>query len=1105
MIRHARTPLRARVAIAALVTCAAAGVARAESPAAVDPCAPPVARDASRDFSVLHPRFKALVRVEPERALVLACTEADAARDASQRAQARIDLGAALHQASRDEQAVAILDAVLAARDLDRVLRADALLRRGAAWVNLRDMAKAGADYASARNELVAAHRQEDLFYVEALTGLANAKQVALDLDGADRDLDEATSLVRRLSLDRTREAADVFNIRTMVAFGRQDFAGTIRSAESELAVTESLGGQDDRERLDPLVTLGAVKSMTADFAGAEAALREGLRITEVRGDTAVDTRLGLLQNLASFYLDRVQPADALPYAERALALAQQHYGPDSPALMRVYLTLASVHSDLARYPEARVDYERAGELDAAHAAAVPVLQRARFYLRRAQLDLKLGDRDAVRVDLGAADRVMADRPKLNYWRGWRGRLGCKLAGADGDWTAADANCAQAIAQFDGVLDPSHPLILEALAGRCYAQIRGGLDGDACARVEERMRDTDTANRMVRVVALDALALRERARGHAPAALELRVRMLATAREIATPDPLWAAQFALAESLSDGGDRRLAIFFAKQSITAIEDMRADFAADRERQERGFLSDKLKVYRQLANWLLEDGRAPEAIAVLRLLKREELYDFTERTTTERAAPDDAHARVPFSEREAMLLRRIEPEQRSEAAARASDEIDRLSRLRDAKKLSLDEASRLKGLLADAALREQARIAALQRFLADERGAAPPAPSRADAAQVRSAGLGRDEAEAYFFVADSRLQLVFVHRHGIDRRVVEVDPQALNRGIGDYLAAVSARGDPERTGAAADLYTWLGAPLDRVARERGVRRVHLWLDGALRYVPFAALWDGRGYLVERYEFSYLFAGRPAPDAGPKASDAVARPHVLVAFGVTRALGGMPALPGVGEELCGIVNGRVSGLEGEPIECATTGVARGALDGIGFANEYFTETRLRTFTSTVPTPERANLLHVGTHFSLRPGNMQRSWLLMGDGARLPLASFERLDFAGLDLVTMSACQTGMAGAVGDDGREIEGLPALILQRGVRTVVASLWRVDDQSASTLMRTFYAGLRTRDVRVSDALRRAQLAMLRTARDARGQAHARPYYWAAFVPSASTP
>ena len=54
-------------------------------------------------------------------------------------------------------------------------------------------------------------------------------------------------------------------------------------------------------------------------------------------------------------------------------------------------------------------------------------------------------------------------------------------------------------------------------------------------------------------------------------------------------------------------------------------------------------------------------------------------------------------------------------------------------------------------------------------------------------------------------------------------------------------------------------------------------------------------------------------------------------------------------------------------------------------------------------------------------------------------------------------------------------------------------------------MRTFYAGLRTRDVRVSDALRRAQLAMLRTARDARGQAHARPYYWAAFVPSASTP
>ena len=57
-----------------------------------------------------------------------------------------------------------------------------------------------------------------------------------------------------------------------------------------------------------------------------------------------------------------------------------------------------------------------------------------------------------------------------------------------------------------------------------------------------------------------------------------------------------------------------------------------------------------------------------------------------------------------------------------------------------------------------------------------------------------------------------------------------------------------------------------------------------------------------------------------------------------------------------------------------------------------------------------------------------MQRSWLFLGDGVHLPLATFQKLDFGGIDLVTLFGCQIGMAGAVGDDSREIEGLPALI-----------------------------------------------------------------------------
>ena len=75
--------------------------------------------------------------------------------------------------------------------------------------------------------------------------------------------------------------------------------------------------------------------------------------------------------------------------------------------------------------------------------------------------------------------------------------------------------------------------------------------------------------------------------------------------------------------------------------------------------------------------------------------------------------------------------------------------------------------------------------------------------------------------------------------------------------------------------------------------------------------------------------------------------------------------------------------------------------------------------------------SMLHVDTHFSQRPGNIGRSWLLIGDGAHRPLNALRSLDLGGLSLVTLSACQTGMAGAFGDDGREVEGLPTVVHQR--------------------------------------------------------------------------
>ena len=86
-------------------------------------------------------------------------------------------------------------------------------------------------------------------------------------------------------------------------------------------------------------------------------------------------------------------------------------------------------------------------------------------------------------------------------------------------------------------------------------------------------------------------------------------------------------------------------------------------------------------------------------------------------------------------------------------------------------------------------------------------------------------------------------------------------------------------------------------------------------------------------------------------------------------------------------------------------------------------------------------------------------RSFLVLGDGSRLMLDTLAGLDFTGIDLVTLSACQTAMSGGQTDDGREIEGLSTIVQQRGARQVVASLWRVEDESTAQLMRGMYGAL----------------------------------------------
>lgn len=93
--------------------------------------------------------------------------------------------------------------------------------------------------------------------------------------------------------------------------------------------------------------------------------------------------------------------------------------------------------------------------------------------------------------------------------------------------------------------------------------------------------------------------------------------------------------------------------------------------------------------------------------------------------------------------------------------------------------------------------------------------------------------------------------------------------------------------------------------------------------------------------------------------------------------------------------------------------------------------------------------------------------------------------------ELVVLSACQTGLGKELPGEG--FAGLTQGFLYAGSKSVVASLWHVEDNSSATLMKNFYEGLLEEGETPAVALRRAKLMMYRQ------EPRQSPYYWSAFV------
>ncbi len=260
-----------------------------------------------------------------------------------------------------------------------------------------------------------------------------------------------------------------------------------------------------------------------------------------------------------------------------------------------------------------------------------------------------------------------------------------------------------------------------------------------------------------------------------------------------------------------------------------------------------------------------------------------------------------------------------------------------------------------------------------------------------------------------------------------------------------------------------YDWLIRPAEAELERSEIKTLVFVMDGVLRSVPVAALHDGQQYLIEKYNLALT----PGLQLLTPRSLSPEQLRTLVA-GLAEARQGFSPLPGVKEEVK---------------EIAEVVSAEVLLD------QDFTRPRLQREIEAASFP----VVHLATHgqFSSQADD---TFLLTWD-ERINVKSLDQLlrerqqqEGSPIELLILSACQT----ATGDK-RAVLGLAGVAVRSGARSTLATLWSVQDQSTADLMSQFYETLSQTGVSKAEALRQAQLSLLRSPQ------YQHPFYWAPFV------
>lgn len=297
-----------------------------------------------------------------------------------------------------------------------------------------------------------------------------------------------------------------------------------------------------------------------------------------------------------------------------------------------------------------------------------------------------------------------------------------------------------------------------------------------------------------------------------------------------------------------------------------------------------------------------------------------------------------------------------------------------------------------------------------------------------------------------VFSDRLEILVVPSSGKEiRKVVRNNNKSgkadIDETVLDLLSAIRDPNSEDYLQPSQELYQLLISPIEQDLEVAEVKTLIFVLDGSLRSVPIAALHDGEKFLVQKYALatvpSMALVNLQIPDR---------RRNSILAMGLTEEMQGFSEIPNVATE----------------VETITSKIINGKV----FLNKDFTIANL------VKEQQKGNygIIHLATHAQFLSPKIDGAFIQLWN-ERLSLEQLRTLQVGqeAIEMLTLSACQT----AVGQN----LGLSGVAIIYRAKSVLASLWEVDDAGTTPLMLDFYRNYPTSKSKAI-ALQNAQIAMI---------------------------